>query len=246
VGVAGYFVDIGVRHPRWPHGFLLGVECDGANYHSAKSARDRDRLRQEILEGLGWQLHRIWSTDWFNSPQREVERLRAVIAARLEELQRREIEYATPVSGQTARPPQPPESREAVVLPLFAEERSSPPRLPPAGQAQRVQNGGRGIAVGDTVRVQYLTDDRKTVQITISRSKSDAAQGIVHHDSPVAKALLGAEEGDEVEVLVGSFVRPATRYQRCCGVLTGCLGPQMPPGRSRISVESFHYYSAQH
>ncbi len=52
VGVAGYFIDIGVHHPNWPHGFVLGVECDGASYHSAKSARDRDRLRQEVLEGL--------------------------------------------------------------------------------------------------------------------------------------------------------------------------------------------------
>jgi superfamily I DNA and/or RNA helicase len=53
VGVAGYFIDIGIRHPEWPHGYLLGVECDGATYHSAKSARDRDRLRQQVLEDLG-------------------------------------------------------------------------------------------------------------------------------------------------------------------------------------------------
>jgi very-short-patch-repair endonuclease len=68
VGVAGYFIDIGVRHAEWQYGFVLGVECDGVTYHSAKSARDRDRLRQENLERLGWRLHRIWSTDWFNSP----------------------------------------------------------------------------------------------------------------------------------------------------------------------------------
>ena len=54
VGVAGYFIDIGVRHPNYSHGFLLGVECDGATYHSSRSARDRDRLRQDILEGLVW------------------------------------------------------------------------------------------------------------------------------------------------------------------------------------------------
>ncbi len=86
VGVAGYFIDIGVRHPQWPYGFVLGVECDGAAYHSAKSARDRDRLRQEILEGLGWKLHRIWSTDWFNDPLRETGRLRLAITSRLEDL----------------------------------------------------------------------------------------------------------------------------------------------------------------
>jgi len=61
----------------------------------------------------------------------------------------------------------------------------------------------------DRVRVRYLTGDQKTLQVTISRTKSDPAQGIVYYETPVAKALLGAEEGDEVEVLVGSYVRPA-------------------------------------
>ncbi|MCP1772749.1 very-short-patch-repair endonuclease [Neisseria perflava] len=69
VGVNGFFLDIAVRNPNRPQQFLIGVECDGATYHSAKSARDRDRLRQEILEGLGWEIHRIWSTDWFKNPE---------------------------------------------------------------------------------------------------------------------------------------------------------------------------------
>ncbi len=63
VGAAGYFIDIGVKHPEWPYGYILAVECDGASYHSCRSARDRDRLRQEVLERLGWKFHRIWSTD---------------------------------------------------------------------------------------------------------------------------------------------------------------------------------------
>ena len=75
VGVAGFFIDIGVKHPKIPHKYLIGVECDGATYHSSKSARDRDRLRQEILEGLGWTLYRIWSTDWFNDPNNETDKL---------------------------------------------------------------------------------------------------------------------------------------------------------------------------
>lgn len=75
VGVAGFFIDLGVRHPSKPGAFLLGIECDGATYHSGKSARDRDRLRQEILENLGWKLHRVWSTDWFRSRDSEIKRL---------------------------------------------------------------------------------------------------------------------------------------------------------------------------
>lgn len=75
IGVAGYFIDIGVRHPSRPDEYILGVECDGAMYHSALSARDRDRLRQDVLEHRGWKIHRIWSTDWFNNREAEIRRL---------------------------------------------------------------------------------------------------------------------------------------------------------------------------
>ena len=74
VGTAGFFIDIGVKDADRPGRYLLGIECDGATYHSARSARDRDRLRQQVLEGLGWRIHRIWSTDWYRSPQAELER----------------------------------------------------------------------------------------------------------------------------------------------------------------------------
>ncbi|MDP9411945.1 MAG: DUF3320 domain-containing protein, partial [Actinomycetota bacterium] len=84
VGSAGFFVDLAVKDPEKPGRYLLGVECDGATYHSARSARDRDRLRQEVLEGLGWRIHRIWSTDWFSSPDSEMRRLvEAIERARL-------------------------------------------------------------------------------------------------------------------------------------------------------------------
>jgi very-short-patch-repair endonuclease len=75
VGVAGFFIDLAVRHPVKPGAFLLGIECDGASYHSGRSARDRDRLRQEILENLGWKIYRVWSTDWFKSRGTEIARL---------------------------------------------------------------------------------------------------------------------------------------------------------------------------
>jgi very-short-patch-repair endonuclease len=75
VGSRGFFIDIAVIDDEHPGRYLLGIECDGASYHSARSARDRDRLRQEVLENLGWTLHRIWSTDWFRNPERETQLL---------------------------------------------------------------------------------------------------------------------------------------------------------------------------
>lgn len=79
VGVAGHFIDLAVLVPNGAGEYLLGIECDGAAYHSAKSARDRDRLRQEVIELRGWSLHRIWSTDWFRNQASEELRLRRAI-----------------------------------------------------------------------------------------------------------------------------------------------------------------------
>jgi very-short-patch-repair endonuclease len=75
VGVSGYRIDLGVRHPEHPERYLAGVECDGATYHSSKSARDRDRLREEVLTDKGWDIVRVWSTDWFDNPTLQTVRL---------------------------------------------------------------------------------------------------------------------------------------------------------------------------
>ena len=75
VGVASYRIDMAIRDPRDPSRYLLAIECDGATYHSSFSARSRDRLRQQVLEGLGWRVYRIWSTDWFRDPHRELQLL---------------------------------------------------------------------------------------------------------------------------------------------------------------------------
>ena len=85
VGCSGYRIDIGVVDPRAPGRYLVGIECDGRTYHSGATARDRDRLRQHILEGLGWRIHRIWSTDWWLNPEGEVKKITERLQAILEE-----------------------------------------------------------------------------------------------------------------------------------------------------------------
>jgi hypothetical protein len=83
VGSSGFRIDIGVRHPSRPGSYLLAVECDGATYHHALWARERDRMRQEVLEHLGWRFHRVWSTDWFYRRSGEIERLREALFSAL-------------------------------------------------------------------------------------------------------------------------------------------------------------------
>lgn len=73
-GASGYRIDLVAQHPKERGRYVLAIECDGASYHSSPTARDRDRLRQQQLENLGWKFHRIWSTDWFMRKDEEVNR----------------------------------------------------------------------------------------------------------------------------------------------------------------------------
>lgn len=84
-GCSGYWIDFAAQHPARRGQMVLAIECDGATYHSSATARDRDRLRQEHLERLGWTFHRIWSQEWFYHRERETARAldayRAAVAA---------------------------------------------------------------------------------------------------------------------------------------------------------------------
>src|SRR5260221_10542985 len=73
-GASSYRIDLVAQHPKQRGRYVLAIECDGASYHSSPTARDRDRLRQQQLENLGWKFHRIWSTDWFMRRAEEVSR----------------------------------------------------------------------------------------------------------------------------------------------------------------------------
>jgi very-short-patch-repair endonuclease len=75
IGCSGFRIDIGIHDPNDYASYCLGVECDGAMYHSARTARERDRLRQTILEDMGWKIYRIWSTDWLKNTEQEKTRL---------------------------------------------------------------------------------------------------------------------------------------------------------------------------
>ncbi|WP_128254259.1 DUF4011 domain-containing protein [Falsirhodobacter deserti] len=84
IGVSGFRIDLGVVHPDRAGTYLAGIECDGATYHSSATARDRDKVRQTVLEGLGWSILRIWSTEWFRSPSTVASRINADLLALLQ------------------------------------------------------------------------------------------------------------------------------------------------------------------
>jgi len=81
IGVSGFRVDVAVVDPKRPGRFVLGIDCDGAQYRDARTARDRDRLRRQVLEAHGWSIHRLWSADWYLRPKEELARILKAIAA---------------------------------------------------------------------------------------------------------------------------------------------------------------------
>lgn len=113
VGSAGFKIDLGVRHPNRSGQYVLAVECDGATYHSAIWARERDRQRQEILEGLGWRFHRIWSTDWFHNRNVEIDRLKSALVDAVGK-----VDQLGSIKGANLHRPPQPESDH----PIFTEQ----------------------------------------------------------------------------------------------------------------------------
>jgi very-short-patch-repair endonuclease len=144
VGSAGFRVDLGVRHPERPGRYVLAVECDGATWHGALWARERDRLRQDVLEGLGWQFHRIWSTDWFHARAREIERLRAALADATSR-----ADHAPPLRGANAGTLAPPVAEDAAGDEEDDTGASTPPAdgLPDLSNRLRVPAYARAAAM---------------------------------------------------------------------------------------------------
>lgn len=199
VGVVGYSIDIGVRHPSWPYGFILGVECDGATYHSSKSARDRDRHRQEVLERLGWHIHRVWSTDWFSDARREVENIRRAVEERLAVLKSKGWR-APALELAVDRPPEMPAVGGDSDL---RSKKSAPENLAATVVSSRT------AGIGSKVRVRYTDRLGGILEFTLVEGIGDPDRGKVSSESPLGGAIMDAEEGDTIEVVQGSRIRRA-------------------------------------
>ncbi len=130
VGVSGYRVDLGVVDPRAPGRYLLGIECDGPSYHSGATARDRDRLRQHVLEGLGWNLFRLWSTDWWLDAEEPMTRLLARLDALQSEQEPQESAEPEPAAQEALSPPGPPQQDRAPAMDPEADAQVDPEAVP--------------------------------------------------------------------------------------------------------------------
>ncbi len=190
VGVANFYLDIGIRDPGAPDDFIAAIECDGASYHSEKSARDRDRLRQEILENLGWNIIRIWSTDWFHNPAAEIQRvsteLKRLIAAKAE-YRKAKPKEAAPSRAPAAQPEAPP-----TAPPVKGQEPARPPATEPAkaGATRVPEQLSR-----DQARDELI--DLRENKIKVAYPDADPARGLLRKsmlDELLRKCPTDSEE----------------------------------------------------
>lgn len=120
VGVSHFRIDLGVVHPDTPGTFLAGIECDGATYHRSATARDRDKLRESVLRGLGWEILRVWSTDWWVDPRTTLETLHCRLEDLLEasRTQRQTEEVHPALEPEEQHTPDPTAPCESIPDPL--------------------------------------------------------------------------------------------------------------------------------
>ncbi|WP_085315857.1 DUF3320 domain-containing protein [Derxia lacustris] len=123
IGASSFRIDLAVVDPDAPGRYLAGVECDGATYHRSATARDRDLLREQVLRGLGWEIVRIWSTDWWTDPVGTLDRTDARLRVLLEEAKARRALAEVVL-------PEPVEAPEAPTLPSTEPDGGSPTRRP--------------------------------------------------------------------------------------------------------------------
>ncbi|MFM1767572.1 MAG: hypothetical protein RJA22_101 [Verrucomicrobiota bacterium] len=208
VGVAGFYVDLAVRDPRQPGRYLVGIECDGPTYQASRSARDRDRLRQSVLEGMGWTLHRLWSTDWFQRPEHERRRVQEAI----ERAQSGPAPGATlaplPVVPAASAPPSP-----AAPAPIPREAGSSARGADDLGGfAQPYREASFRVPSG---RDPHELDLREMADLVLRIVR---AEGPVHEEEVVVRVrdLWGlGRAGSRVQDAVAAAIQSLRRDGRC-------------------------------
>ncbi len=227
VGVAGFFIDLAVRNPEQPGHYLLGIECDGAPYHSSRSARDRDRLRQAVLEDHGWIIHRIWSTDWF---QRPAEQLRKVQQA---------IERASENSCERVRLDSPPATDPAAGNATEPIERETAIEPEDTGLCDLATSYNEANFAVPKQQEPHLVATKEMADIVLRIVQQE---GPVHEDEVVARVrnLWGlGRAGSRVQDSVAKAVR-SVLVTRACTREDGFLSiPGVPvPIRNRQDVSS--------
>ncbi|MEQ8661051.1 MAG: DUF3320 domain-containing protein, partial [Gammaproteobacteria bacterium] len=160
IGVSAFRIDLGIAHPDFPGRYLAGVECDGAMYHSSAVARERDKVRQQVLEGLGWTLFRVWSTEWWTTRAGALDKLHDALNTHLAADRARTVAAEAEDGSAATRKAPPAAAAELLTLVATATGTSSPaaPAEEPVPLVATAVTTST-TAASDTVLPKPLLDD---------------------------------------------------------------------------------------
>ncbi len=231
VGLAGFFIDLAIADAERPGRYLLGIECDGASYHDARSARDRDRLRQSVLESHGWVIHRVWSTDWFQRPAEQLELIIARIEAAKEE-------YDTKAASRSTR---------AVPIEIVAIEREDVTEIGLVPTDDESPSAGAEYVEAVLQRPTYRTDELHETPTGILTNlvvEAVSVEGPVHVDEVVHRirdAWGLKRAGGRIQDAVEAAVKVAVKTGRIERVSQFLSIPNEPVRiRDRSTTKSFN------
>lgn len=160
VGSGNFRIDLAVRDPRNPNLYLIGIECDGATYHSTPTARDRDIIREQILRELGWQIYRVWSTDWFINREKATEKmLEAVRAAQIQPVKK-------PIFATSS---------------ILFEDQPSKPKNSSINQSLHKYSSGKPYQKCRASGARYIIEDKIYSEICEQLVKVIEIEGPIHH-----------------------------------------------------------------
>ena len=222
-GVSGYRIDFACAHPDKPGLMVLALEADGASYHSSPTARDRDRLRQQVLEDEGWRVHRIWSTSWFSDSEAELDKAEAawraaVAAADGPRHPQQSASAESPASAQhesrATSVPTATQTKISTVRPA-----TSPAPRGPRPSVPRVGSGGRR-SIGDYTHAELVSLARWINADTLLRPEADliselaAELGFQRRGKRIFEALMAAAKAAAITPAKKSAPRPTSPRER--------------------------------
>jgi very-short-patch-repair endonuclease len=208
VGCSGYRIDLAVRHPDYSGCYAIAIECDGASYHAAKTARERDRIRPDVLQGMGWKTYRIWSPDWVKDPQAEGQRL---IEAVEDAIKNFKLDIAPPVKPpvKTEGGETPKEEEMVVVTAAEETDTANPYHFDPAPEVVVPSTMSPKGPFGRQTCLKYLITTYFPVHVDVL---TKAIYAGVPKITPAMKAELQADmkliEDNDLYKRKGDFFYP--------------------------------------
>lgn len=187
VGCSGFRIDLAIKNPQHKDRYVLGIECDGATYHSQRSARDRDRLRQAVLEKLGWKIYRVWSTEWVKNPDRIVDSISERV---------RELEESGPLDAGV------PGAAGALLQEVPTVQPVEPRQSEPNGQSQPSKTSNESIRYGFKPYVEYRQLGKRPNDVGF------LAKAIVERETPIHMDALVRRIAEAYNIrVIGSRTR---------------------------------------